>query len=107
MEELLTCAEVAAKLKVKPKTVGNWLRSGKMRGVRLGAKAWRIPASALDDFVRQQSLELFSADRQAALEKFLNLRVRLSDEHPAAGSALRQLEEDRAGRDESLGGNGR
>ena len=44
--EVLTVAEVAARLKVNRETVRRWLRSGVIRGTLLGDRAgWRIPAS--------------------------------------------------------------
>ncbi len=49
--ELLTIEEVAAILKVKPKTVGNWLRDGKLPGIKLGggrAAEWRVEREDLE-----------------------------------------------------------
>lgn len=47
MNELLTVEEAAAKLKLAPKTLRDWLRTGKLPGVKLG-KRWLI---------REQDLE--------------------------------------------------
>jgi excisionase family DNA binding protein len=47
MNELLTVEEAAAKLKLAPKTLRDWLRTGKLPGVKLG-KRW---------LVREQDLE--------------------------------------------------
>ena len=46
-EDALTVDEVAARLKMSRYTVRQWLRDGKLRGVRLGGVrlGWRIPAS--------------------------------------------------------------
>lgn len=49
--------EVAARLKVSRKTVLGWLRKGKLAGYRLGQQ-WRIPAAALEEFLRGGSGEL-------------------------------------------------
>lgn len=50
-EELLTPEEAAALLKVKVSTVKEWLRRGKLRGVRLAGKVWRVRPADLDAFV--------------------------------------------------------
>jgi excisionase family DNA binding protein len=47
MNEMLTIEEAAAKLKMAPKTFRDWLRTGKLPGVKLG-KRWLI---------REQDLE--------------------------------------------------
>jgi len=43
----LTPLEVAALLRVHPRTVRNWLRTQQLAGVKIGAN-WRIDATALD-----------------------------------------------------------
>jgi excisionase family DNA binding protein len=47
---LLTPEEVAARLKVKPRTVQEWLRSGRLAGLKLG-KLWRIRENDLETFL--------------------------------------------------------
>jgi excisionase family DNA binding protein len=47
---LLTPEEVAARLKVKPRTVQEWLRSGRLAGLKLG-KLWRIREYDLEAFL--------------------------------------------------------
>ena len=47
MDDLLTVEEASAKLKIAPKTLRDWLRIGKLSGVKLG-KRWLI---------REQDLE--------------------------------------------------
>ncbi len=46
-EQLLTVADVADRLRIDPETVRVWLRTGKLRGSRIGGKraGWRIPES--------------------------------------------------------------
>ncbi len=39
---LLSPEEVAERLAVNPATVRSWLRSGKLKGIKLGKKMWRI-----------------------------------------------------------------
>ena len=49
-EILLTQADVAARLKVKPKSVGDLLRAGKLRGIKIG-RLWRIREVELERFI--------------------------------------------------------
>jgi excisionase family DNA binding protein len=53
-DELLTVAEVAARVKSHPETVRRWLKDGKIQGVMPGGKrlGWRIRESELDRFLR-------------------------------------------------------
>ena len=41
-EQLLTAAEISDQLQVLPVTVREWLRKGKLKGVRLPGGDWRI-----------------------------------------------------------------
>ena len=58
MSELLTLEEAAAKVKVKPRTVLDWLQRGKLDGVKVG-KQWRVPAENLEAFIRPATAEPF------------------------------------------------
>jgi len=51
MEKLLTPEEVAEILTVKLRTVSEWLRTGKLKGVKVGA-LWRIRESDLEAFIK-------------------------------------------------------
>ncbi|MGA8595753.1 MAG: helix-turn-helix domain-containing protein [Bryobacteraceae bacterium] len=55
-EIYLTPEQAAQKLQVVTKTVYRWLRSGKLRGSLLSAKAWRISQRELDAFLRRQTI---------------------------------------------------
>lgn len=53
-ERLLTVNETAAALSLNPQTVREWLRSGKLRGLRTGTaktgrNEWRVPESAIPE----------------------------------------------------------
>jgi excisionase family DNA binding protein len=50
-EILLTPEQVATRLKLKPRTVREMLRSKELPGVKLGI-LWRIRESSLDDYIR-------------------------------------------------------
>lgn len=49
-ERLFSVAEVAERLGMSRDTVGEWLRSGRLKGRRIG-RFWRVQASDLDTFI--------------------------------------------------------
>jgi excisionase family DNA binding protein len=53
--QMLTPKDVAEILGVHQKTVHLWLRAGKLNGIKISYRAWRIPQSALDAFIEQKS----------------------------------------------------
>jgi excisionase family DNA binding protein len=50
----LTVEETAERLKVHPESVRDWLRTGKLRGLKAG-RQWRITESALDAFLHSDT----------------------------------------------------
>ena len=44
--------EVAEKYNISGVVVRKWLREGKLKGIKLGGKIWRIPEVELEQFVR-------------------------------------------------------
>jgi excisionase family DNA binding protein len=52
--ELLTPDDVAARLKLHPDTVRRLLRSGKIPGVKINARSWRVPTDKLAKWVEEQ-----------------------------------------------------
>jgi excisionase family DNA binding protein len=57
---LLTITEVAALLRVKPKTVYRWIRSNKLRAFKLLAK-WKIAMVDLEYFLKNNANMAFQA----------------------------------------------
>lgn len=53
--QLLNPRQVAEILGVHQKTVHLWLRSGRLEGTKISYRAWRIPRSALDSFIKKNS----------------------------------------------------
>jgi excisionase family DNA binding protein len=53
--QMLTTNEVADILGVHQKTVHMWLRSGKLHGIKISYRAWRIPKESLDSFIKANS----------------------------------------------------
>jgi excisionase family DNA binding protein len=53
MEKLYSIKEAASVLSVSPKTIQKWLLDGRLRGVKLGGKIWRITESALAELVQK------------------------------------------------------
>ena len=58
-ETFLKVSDVASRLSVSKETVLRWLRSGELRGARLGGTkaGWRISESDLQQFIRLRYLE--------------------------------------------------
>ena len=52
-EKLLTTETVAKVLLVKPDTLRKWLRTGKIKGVKIGSRLWRVWKSELEIFLRE------------------------------------------------------
>ena len=50
-DDYLTVAEIAARLKVNPQTVRNWITRHELRAVRVGARRVRILREDLDSFL--------------------------------------------------------
>src|SRR5690606_5639900 len=48
--KLLTPAQVAERLQMEPETVQGWLRTGRLKGVKIG-RYWRISPEALREFI--------------------------------------------------------
>ncbi len=63
-EKLLTPEEAAERMVVSPKTVRDWLRQGKLKGVKTG-KLWRIRENDLAEFVARNT---YGAVRSDGLE---------------------------------------
>jgi excisionase family DNA binding protein len=53
-EKLLTVAEVAEHLRVDPRSVYRWIRSGQLEAIDIG-REYRISESQLRDFLEQRS----------------------------------------------------
>lgn len=53
--QMLNPRQVAEILGVHQKTVHLWLRSGRLQGVKISYRAWRIPQTALDSFLANNS----------------------------------------------------
>jgi len=67
-EELLTVKGAAKVLSVKPTTVREWLKAGKLKGVKMG-RLWRIRESELEVFLSEGEEKWRVAER--GLEAFL------------------------------------
>jgi len=53
VEKLLTTEDVAKILLVRPDTLRKWLRTGKIKGVKIGSRLWRVWKSELKVFLRE------------------------------------------------------
>ncbi len=53
-EEFLTVTEAASRLRVTPYTMREWLKTKKVRGVKI-SQQWRVPESALTELASGQA----------------------------------------------------
>ena len=53
-EEFLLVSEAAKRLKVTPFTMREYLKAGKVRGIKV-SRQWRIPESALSELARGEA----------------------------------------------------
>ena len=69
-DQLLTPEEAAARLKMSRLTIGDWLRSGKLRGVKVG-RLWRVRESDLESFLKggEDSVDKEEKARESRLRK--------------------------------------
>ena len=100
-DELLTVKEVAARLKLNPQTVRRWIRSGRLRGVRVGTRGWRVKAeevlarSSAPAPLAPEGLER----RQALMERFLALREKLREAEVSGVELSREARRDLVSRE--------
>ena len=50
-DELLTVDEAATRLKIHSVTLRKMLREGAIGGMKFGTREWRVPVSALNEFI--------------------------------------------------------
>lgn len=50
--KLLTPEEAAKQLAIKPRTVREWLRTGRLKGVKMGT-LWRVAERDLEEFIEE------------------------------------------------------
>ncbi len=50
-EELFTVAEAATRLKIHEGTLRRMLQAGEIKGMKFGAREWRIPDRELQEFI--------------------------------------------------------
>ena len=55
MDDLLTPEQAAAILQLSPKTLKDWLRTGKLTGCKIG-RFWRVTPADLKAFIRASRL---------------------------------------------------
>jgi len=61
VSEFFTPQEVADQLKVKRRTVTDWIRQGQLTGVRVG-RNWRIKKEDLETFIDSRTSTALSAE---------------------------------------------
>lgn len=56
MTELLTAAQLAERLKVRPSTVREWAKTGRIPEIRISAKVRRFDLAEVDAALRRQAV---------------------------------------------------
>lgn len=82
MEKLLTPEEVAERLYISARTIGEWLRHGKIKGIKVG-RLWRIKECDLEHFVQEIDEPLSKEEEilaEAGWQEYLKGEARLWDE---------------------------
>jgi len=79
-EKLLTPEEVAERLAVTSNTVRGWLRSGTLKGIKLGKRVWRISESTVNAQICKEKSAVYESEgsnqpilRQKLLEDLAEL----------------------------------
>lgn len=54
MQQYYTPEQTAEKLAIKPRTVREWLRTGRLQGTKV-SNLWRVSESQLESFLRSSS----------------------------------------------------
>ncbi len=91
MELLLTVEQAAERLQLAPFTVRKHLREGRLRGIKRGAKSWRIPESALLESSRAKRIGRDEAERLWALLSDFATHNQALHEIAAAPVGVQQL----------------
>ncbi len=89
MEKLYTVEQASALLSVHSEPLRQWLRSGRVRGVKMGHRSWRVPEGALNE-IASAGLASIDATRtpmpaDATLDDFLAKAEALHRQLDAAG----------------------
>jgi excisionase family DNA binding protein len=74
MDILLAPEEAAARISVSPRSIREWLRKGKIKGVKAG-RLWRIRETELERFL---GFESHKTDKEEQSDPFLKVIGRLS-----------------------------
>lgn len=56
LDKVYTVEEVAKILNIHPHTIRLWLKSGKLKGVKVG-RYWRVKENQLQDFLKETEVE--------------------------------------------------
>lgn len=86
--DLLTAAEVAEILDIHPRTVGEYIRDGKLRAFQFGG-GWKISELALRAFVREQTQGGAPAGASHPIARALDEALMTLLPEPAGGEARR------------------
>jgi excisionase family DNA binding protein len=93
--QMLNPRQVAEILGVHQKTVHLWLRSGKLQGIKISYRAWRIPQSSLDSFIAGNSNMRLKQQpgqpQKAGTESISSFRSRKEQEETIEEKGIRDI----------------
>jgi excisionase family DNA binding protein len=55
--KLYSPEEVAELTGLKPSTIRTWLRNGKLKGIKMRGRTWRISEEAVEEFIRASEVK--------------------------------------------------
>ena len=82
-DDYLTVSEIAARLKVNPQTVRNWITRDELRAVRVGARRVRILRADLDSFLAGTGAAPLHDPSESAIQRTEQLAAALKSARAA------------------------
>jgi len=67
--KVFTPDEVAEILKIKEGTVLEYLRKGRLKGIKMGGKVWRVTEAQIEDFLQQELTSMGAASKPGPKKK--------------------------------------
>lgn len=92
-KELMTADEAAAYLNITKRTVLKWARAGRIERVKISAKVVRFTAEAIDNFLKNQTVEIQSktTQRKPSRQRTSDGKSEKGGEKRSSGESWRSL----------------
>jgi excisionase family DNA binding protein len=82
-EQLLTTAQVAERLSMKESTIRAWVLARRLKHVRIGRRAVRIPADEVSRIIAEGSVPAREHDKKRAADSRSAAQLEVRDGHAA------------------------